>query len=250
MALKFEHSNHPIPSITREQMIEVDRIMTEDWGISLMQMMEQAGYRLAVLAGKRFLDADVAGKRVAILAGKGGNGGGAMVCGRLLSGWGCQVTTVLAGEPGPGSAADQQLDILGRLEVPLISAHEVEALPQQNLIIDGMVGYGLAGTLRGDLAGLAKWVNNQSVPVLSLDVPSGIDANLGRQNALCVMATATLTLALPKVGLLAAGAKSHVGELYLADIGVPRSVFSRLQPPIPEPDISWKEGLLRLQANP
>ena len=226
--------------------MEVDHIMTVDLGISLMQMMEQAGYRLAALAGKRFLDADAAGKRVAILAGQGGNGGGAMACARLLSGWGCRVTTVLAGEPGPGSAARQQLDILGRLEVPVISAREVGALPQQHLIIDGMVGYGLAGALRGDIADLAVWVNHQSAPVLSLDLPSGMDANLGLQSALCVKATATLTLALPKVGLLARGAKSQVGELYLADIGVPKSLFSRLQPPIPEPDLPWQEGLLKL----
>ena len=92
-------TGYTLPAITREQMIEVDRIMTEELGISLIQMMEQAGYRLANLANKRFFDANVAGKRVAILAGKGGNGGGALVCGRLLSGWGCLVTIVMAAEP-------------------------------------------------------------------------------------------------------------------------------------------------------
>ena len=56
LAMKFEHIDHPVPAITREQMLEVDRIMTEDLGISLMLMMEQAGYRLADLAAKRFLD--------------------------------------------------------------------------------------------------------------------------------------------------------------------------------------------------
>ena len=242
----FEHNNYPIPAITREQMIEVDRIMTEDLGISLFQMMEQAGYRLANLASNKFFDSDVAGTRVTILAGKGGNGGGAMVCARLLSGWGCLVTIAVAAEPAPGSVAHQQLDILGRLGVPVISIHEMDALPEQGLIIDGMVGYSLVGELRGDIAGLAEWANNQSPPVLSLDVPSGIDANLGKQNEVCVRATVTLTLALPKVGLLSSEAKAFVGIVYLGDIGIPKQIYTRLNPPIPEPDLSWKEGLLIL----
>ena len=122
----------------------------------------------------------------------------------------------------------------------------MDALPEQGLIIDGMVGYSLVGELRGDIAGLAEWANNQSPPVLSLDVPSGIDANLGKQNEVCVRATVTLTLALPKVGLLSSEAKAFVGIVYLGDIGIPKQIYTRLNPPIPEPDLSWKEGLLIL----
>jgi len=244
--MMFGHKDHPVPAITREQMMEVDRIMTEDLGLSLMLMMEQAGYRLADLAAKRFLDRDVTGKQVVILAGNGGNGGGAMAGARLLSGWGASLSVILSGDPESGSATHQQLDILGRLEVPVISTHEINALPQHDLIIDGIIGYGLTGDLRGKSVRLAEWANSQSVPVLSLDIPSGMDANLGRQSPLCVKATATLTLALPKVGLRASGAKSFVGELYLGDIGIPKWVYGRLDPPVPEPAFTWNQGLLKL----
>jgi len=72
-----------IPFITTDQMREVDRAMIEDYGISLVQMMENAGRNLAQLARSRFLQGDPTGRRVLVLAGKGGNGGGGMVCARL-----------------------------------------------------------------------------------------------------------------------------------------------------------------------
>ncbi len=85
-----------MPYLTTQQMVEVDRVMVEDFRIELMQMMENAGRNLALLAGKRFLDGDPSGKRVAILAGSGGNGGGALVCARHLHNWGGGVQVLLA----------------------------------------------------------------------------------------------------------------------------------------------------------
>jgi len=75
--------------LTTDQMIEVDRAMIEDFKIELIQMMENAGRNLASLARERFLDGDPIGKRVVVLAGTGGNGGGALVAARRLHNWGC-----------------------------------------------------------------------------------------------------------------------------------------------------------------
>jgi NAD(P)H-hydrate epimerase len=74
----------PVPFITTDQMREVDRAMIEDYGISLIQMMENAGRNLAHLARRRFLGDDPRGRRVVVLAGTGGNGGGGLVCARNL----------------------------------------------------------------------------------------------------------------------------------------------------------------------
>ena len=76
------------PSITADQMREVDRAMVEDYGIQLTQMMENAGRNLAHLARYRLLEGDPRGERVLVLAGKGGNGGGGAVCARRLHNWG------------------------------------------------------------------------------------------------------------------------------------------------------------------
>jgi NAD(P)H-hydrate epimerase len=84
----FQTTLDELPALTSAQMIEVDRAMVEDYHIELAQMMENAGHCLAKLARRRFLDGDPRGKRVTILAGSGGNGGGALVCARRLHTWG------------------------------------------------------------------------------------------------------------------------------------------------------------------
>jgi len=77
-----------VPAISVDQMREVDRLMVDEFGVTLLQMMENAGRSLAVLARDRFLGNYAGGKRVTVLAGSGGNGGGGMVCARRLANWG------------------------------------------------------------------------------------------------------------------------------------------------------------------
>ncbi len=83
-----------VPFISTDQMGEVDRAMIEDYGISLVQMMENAGRNLAQLARQRFLDGEPSGRRILVLAGAGGNGGGGLVCARRLHNWGGRSTVV------------------------------------------------------------------------------------------------------------------------------------------------------------
>ena len=87
-----------MPSVTRDQMIEVDRLMVEHYGITLPQMMENAGRNLAHTARTRFLSGDPRGKRVAVLSGKGGNGGGGLVCARRLHNWGSDVSVFITAD--------------------------------------------------------------------------------------------------------------------------------------------------------
>ena len=107
-----------IPYITTDQMIEVDRAMIEDYHIELIQMMENAGRNLAHLARTRFFDGDPRGKKVVVLAGRGGNGGGGLVCARRLHNWGALVQVIIKApdETYRGIPA-HQLDILRRMNV-------------------------------------------------------------------------------------------------------------------------------------
>jgi NAD(P)H-hydrate epimerase len=217
----------PVPWLTTEQMVEVDRAMIEDLGIELIQMMENAGRALAHLARERFLNRDPTGKKVTVLAGTGGNGGGALVCARRMVGWGAEVELVLS---RPDDAFDDvpghQLANLRKMGVPCIVAGDWDAAESTDLVIDGLIGYSLGGAPRGAAADLIRWANAQGSPVLSLDVPSGVDAGSGKVFDPAVRATATLTLALPKTGLRSPDAEGCVGELYLADIGVPPSLYA------------------------
>lgn len=227
-----------LPYLTTEQMIEVDRAMVEDYRIELVQMMENAGRALATLARSRFLGGEASGRRVAVLAGTGGNGGGALAAARRLAGWGADVRVyVTADDAAFAPVPAHQLDIVRRMGIPVGRSVDFDATvagsgatAQIELVVDGVIGYNLRGAPRGAAAGLIGRAGAAGAPVVSLDVPSGLDATSGRVFDPAVAATATLTLALPKQGLRAPGAAKHVGDLYVADIGVPPQVYAR--PPL------------------
>ena len=221
---------HPaIASVTAGQMAAVDRVVTNEVGVTLVQMMELAGRAVAGLARARFLAGDPRDRRVVVLAGSGGNGGGGLVAARRLNGW-CAVVEVWLSRASSAltGAAAHQATALAALGVPLRGPEERADLGPADLVIDALVGYRLAGALSGRAAELAEAANAHPAPVLSLDVPSGLDATTGDVGDPCVRATATLTLALPKRGLWAVGAREVTGELYLADIGIPEAVYARL----------------------
>ena len=210
-----------LPTLSLAQMREVDRIMVQHYRIDLLQMMELAGRHLAHLARLRFLDGDPRDNLVLILAGKGGNGGGALVCARRLATWGA---TVSVGITHPldtfTPVAAQHLQSLQFMGIPMRMGPEIATSIAPKLIIDGMLGYQSTGAPHGETATMIGWANAQAAPILALDLPSGLDATTGIAAVPTVRATATMTLALPKVGLGLQENKGYVGELYLADIGV------------------------------
>lgn len=214
-----------IPSLTTGQMVEVDRLMIEEYGILLIQMMENAGRNLAELA-RRMLGGDLRGRRVALLCGRGNNGGGGMVAARHLHNRGAKVSATLVGDPiGLKEIPAHQWDILQSMA--LTQADEPD-LNQADLIIDAIIGYGLTGDPRGAAADWIRRVNAAGRPVLALDAPSGLNATTGLPGQPCIQATATLTLALPKTGLVNQSGRLVTGRLFLADIGVPPGLYHRL----------------------
>ena len=220
-------SGQPVPYLTAAQMREVDRLMVEEYHIDVPRMMESAGRLLARLARRRFLGGDATGKHVVVLAGPGGNGGGALVCARHLSNWGTHVQVSLTRDIARLAPVPRdQLSILERLGVPIGVGCPPRG-PETSLVVDGIIGYSLAGAPRGLAAELIEWANGQEAPVLALDIPSGLDATTGIAHEPTTRATATMTLALPKRGLAESGAAPSVGELYLADIGVPSQLYAQ-----------------------
>ena len=159
---KFEIFAGEVPYLTTDQMREVDRAMIEDFKIDLVQMMENAGRNLADLARARFLNGDPQGRKVTVLAGTGGNGGGSLVCARWLHNRGALVT-VFAARPGheftPVPA--RQLEILRRMQVDVSQAGGLDSAERPELIIDGVIGYSLQGAPRGAAADLIRWANGQ-----------------------------------------------------------------------------------------
>lgn len=232
-----------VPYLTTGQMIEVDRAMIKDYHIELIQMMENAGRNLAHLARDRFLNGDPPEKSALIMAGTGGNGGGGLVCARRLHNYGAHVQVVTTKNDNLFAPIPfHQLDILRRMNVPVMDVDALDRINLPDLIIDGIIGYSLKGAPRGTAAALIAWANQSSAPVLALDTPSGVDTTTGAVFDPAIKATATMTLALPKEGLRAPGVGAQVGELYLADISVPPELYA-------EPALGLKVGHLFAEAD-
>lgn len=135
-----------VPFITTQQMVEVDRLMIEEYGIQLIQMMENAGRNLAEIS-RRMLGGDVRAKRVAVLCGSGNNGGGGMVAARHLKNWGADVALKLLSPPGQiNNIPAHQLNILRKMGVQNCETIDLNAF---DLSIDAIIGYGLVGDPRG-----------------------------------------------------------------------------------------------------
>lgn len=226
-----------VPAVTVEQMREVDRLMTEEYGILLIQMMENAGRNLATLVSKI---ARGPGKSVLVLAGRGNNGGGGLVAARHLSNMGHPVQVALAARVDElPEVARHQASVLLKMGVELLEAEACDEersealLGGTDVIVDALIGYSLSGTPLGRAADLIEKANAGGRPIVSLDVPSGLDADSGRLYEPSMRATATLTLALPKTGLGTQEARGRVGDLYLGDLSVPPGLYRRLGLDVP-----------------
>jgi NAD(P)H-hydrate epimerase len=152
-----------------------------------------------------------------------------MVAARFLHAWGATPAVWLGRRPLPSKGiAAHQLVILERLDVPIHEPTTTPALPAADLVIDALLGFSSAGAPTGETAALIVAANAHPAPCLAVDLPSGLEATTGTVFEPCVRADATLTLALPKTGLLAPAARAVVGELVAADIGVPVAAYARL----------------------
>jgi NAD(P)H-hydrate epimerase len=215
-----------IPTITKDQMVEVDRVMVDDLGIGLIQMMENAGRNLARFTMETHINHHGA-VRVVVLAGPGGNGGGGLVAARRLAGWDVPVSVALSkpADHFKGVIA-HQLRALSNVGVDV----EFQGAPSVDrgdsiVVLDCLVGYSLGGAPRGRVSDLIRWAGECDASVVSLDVPSGVDTTTGQVFTPAIVADATLTLALPKSGLVSPQAASNVGEVFVVDIGVPATLY-------------------------
>jgi len=165
------------------------------------------------------------GRQITVLCGVGNNGGGGMVAARHLHNMGAQVSAVLA------SDSDRLKEVPAHQWSILRAIHLNRAnfdLEASALILDALLGYGAKGDPRLPIRDWIERANASAIPILSLDSPSGLDTTSGNPSQPCIRAEATMTLALPKTGLFASQANPFVGELYLADIGVPPKLYREI----------------------
>ncbi len=216
--------------ISSAGMRKLDRLAAENFAMPALLLMENAG-RAVALAARRM--ARGSKKPIVIFCGGGNNGGDGLAAARYLSNWGYAVKLVLDRSPKryEGDAL-VQWNAAKCLKIPFQIFHSRQKLLQfitQRPVaaVDALLGTGFHGPLKDAMLPLIDAVNGLACPVIAVDVPSGLDADSGSVRSAAVKARLTVTLGLPKTGLLRSKANFFVGKLLVADIGFPRPLVRR-----------------------
>lgn len=208
--------------VTRSEAAEIDRRATEERGIPVTVLMENAGRAVAEKASAMRRKSE---DRVLVLCGKGNNGGDGFVCARLLALRGIPVTVALMAAPSAfdrASAAGSNLEALTTsavpVEIPSRRRDLEDLLARHEIVVDAIFGTGLSRPSEGFGREAIDAVNASGKPVLAVDVPSGLDCDTGRPLGVAVRAAATVTMGFPKAGFRASSAREFTGEVIVADI--------------------------------
>lgn len=212
-----------VPAVTAAQMREVDRVAAEEDGPNLFQMTENAGRNLAATA-LRYLGETWMESRILVLAGSGCNGAGGICAARHLANRGASITVCMPHKAKLSEITAWQHRVYRATGSPTISCRELQG-DDFDLILDALVGYGLEAPPRGAERDAIAWANDSESPIISLDVPSGVEATFGTHPGEFIHAKETVTLALPKTGLF----PDLTGTLLLADVGIPAGVYEKLE---------------------
>lgn len=210
--------------ITTRQAQRFDLFARDCLGISTLVLMENAGRAVAeealLLLGRK--------KRVVIFCGKGNNGGDGFVAGRHLLARGAGLSVFLTGVvPDVKNEAATNLSILRRLKQKVITVGQGNLLQARaavrrcDLIIDALLGVGINKEVRGVYKECIALINNAKVPVLAVDIPSGLDATTGRILGSAVRADTTVTFVAPKKGMFLRDGSRICGRIVVRDLGVP-----------------------------
>jgi len=195
----------------------------EKLGISKLLLMENAGRQVA----EEVIEAQSGKMPVAIFCGKGNNGGDGLVAARHLLTWGRRVDIFLAGRLSEvKNEAGINLAILLKLKQKIRPARQEDLrsikrrINSYGLIVDALLGVGLEGEIRGSFRDLIGIINGARAYVLSVDIPSGLDATTGRVLGCCIEADKTVTFVAKKRGMVMQDGSKHCGKIIVKDLGV------------------------------
>ena len=215
-----------------KQMRDIDKRAIEEFGISELALMETAGHKVADVTCQILKSA--AKKSVCVLAGSGNNGGDALVAARYLSNLGARIKIFLIGNKNHRTdSLNVQMKILRGmgLEIQVLESDRAWERLQVTLrfsdaIIDGVLGTGFSGQLRPSVLRLVRLVNSTNKPVISIDLPSGVEADSGQIGEAAINAACTVALGLPKLGHFICPGAANVGKLIVDDIGIPSQLLT------------------------
>src|SRR3990172_10173791 len=220
-------------TLTREEMRELDRKAIEEYKIPGIILMENAG-RNVVEEVLHMID-NPQKVKVAILCGKGNNGSDGFVVARHLHNHGISVDVFLVAKISDilkDGDAGKNLQILLTMKIPvkeILDIHGVnnilKELNNYNILVDALFGTGLSGDVREPFKTLIDGVNNRNKPIVSVDIPSGLECNTGKILGVAIKATKTVTFAVAKKGFYLNDGPSYTGKVIVSDISIPRELI-------------------------
>ncbi|MFH1378704.1 MAG: NAD(P)H-hydrate epimerase [bacterium] len=208
-------------SYTASQMKDIERKARETYGIPEIIMMENASIAVAHTASELMLTLFL--KEIYIFCGCGNNGGDGLAAGRHLVNKGYSVNIILVKHSSAyGKLARMHLDTALKMGIPATQKLPRKEILEHSLIIDALLGTGINGTVMSPYRELIDTINKTDTHVLSVDIPSGLDADTGKPLGSCVYADTTVTMFAPKTGMLKTNAHAFTGSIIVGDIGIPK----------------------------
>ena len=211
-----------LPSLRSAQAREVDRLASERFQVPVSWLMEAAGWQVARHCRERAY----------VICGKGNNGGDGLAAARHLHRWGGLAGVACTDAEALSGAAAEQARALTALGVP-IAASPAPRFGGAPLLVDAVLGTGLTRAPEGPVAEWISAIGEAGRRVVSVDVPSGLDADTGAVPGVCVTASVTVTMGLPKPGLLTGDGPRLSGEVWVADIGIPLEAYAAVGVRVP-----------------
>jgi NAD(P)H-hydrate epimerase len=227
-------SSSGLPVLNSRQVKEVDALARERFGISVDWLMEAAGWQVA-----RFCP-----EATAVVCGVGNNAGDGLAAARHLHRWGKLEGVFCIDIARLQGAAAQELVALRRIGVAVSRDLRLDGA---QAVVDAIFGTGLSRRPEGTFATWIEAINSSQKRVIAIDVPSGLDADSGVAYSPSVQANTTITLGLPKPGLLAGDGPRLAGDVWVADIGVPFEAYALLGIKVPA-DLFATEDRVRLDS--
>ena len=222
------HPDKKTVTMTRQQVRDFDHWAINTLGIEGVVLMENAGGSCAELVISKL--AEKTNPKVCIFCGTGNNGGDGYVIARHLLNNGCKVTVVICGDPEKVKAdAKTNLDILKKMGRPIevldmqsddIAGHVKTFTTDRDMIVDAIFGTGLCGQLRDNYQQLIGSINACGVPILAVDIPSGLDCDTAEPLGLAAKADYTVTFVAVKKGFTLPQAHDYTGQIFIASIGI------------------------------
>ncbi|HOK56333.1 MAG TPA: NAD(P)H-hydrate epimerase [bacterium] len=216
--------------LTREEILKIEKETVEKFGISNLILMENAG-RESFYVIKKILK-DIKNRKFFILCGKGNNGGDGFVLTRYLFNNGANVKVFYLGKPEDFTDISfLNFEILRRLKIDTESINDLKLkglkIERKDVFIDAILGIGIKGEIKGDMRNVIEFINKSSIYTVSIDIPSGLDADTGEIHGVSVKSNITISMGFLKKGFFTGKGPEYVGKIKLVDIGFPKYYYEK-----------------------